>query len=611
MPQTATNPQTGEKVIWTGNEWKPYDEEDFQRWYGQLSHEVGINDNPDDPQHQYDYRAAYAADAGPLDDPSGHWPPEFKSPTHPNRYVNGIDTISGKKAKTATNPETGEKVYFHEGFNRWEPFTPEVEAAPAGVGRIIKKAGRSALAGVGSTLKGLAVSQQLDEKERDKFKDIRAAGVIAPGGYLETKAIEAVKKLSGADIFQMPEKYAKPSGSGKIYQLLEDATSGMAAFGPSMALTAVNAPAGAASMYFQILGDEFTSREGRTDDNRNLLASSLSAAVQTPIELVGTLFELKALSRILSGKASRFIWSLTQTAGAEGTEEYLQKFPSLAADIYTDNPDLSADELAGEFWKHVKSPEFQKQAGYEALAGATGGLLFGLGGKVAAQGLRFADYKSQKQKDIDAAKQKDLLKPEAKKPEVEIQPLFAPHTAAEGAAMQAEIKAQQRKEVQPEAQEVDLITAARQKRQAKIDQIAEQEHQVTMGRTGLVVPEIRGREVDVEQQQREIAQRQQLTRPAKEFVPPLFEPHTEAEGVAMRAAITRQRGGGPLAVPGPGYDIDAERAKKLAADRAFFEREARRLGLEEPAGLQIAPRETKEVKSARGIREDERQVLPT
>ena len=56
MPLTATNPDTGEKVIWDGKEWKSYDEQDFQRWYGQLSRETGIDTNPDDPRHKYDYR---------------------------------------------------------------------------------------------------------------------------------------------------------------------------------------------------------------------------------------------------------------------------------------------------------------------------------------------------------------------------------------------------------------------------------------------------------------------------------------------------------------------------------------------------------------------------
>ena len=71
MAKTATNPDTGEQVIWSGSEWKPYQEDDFQRWYGQLSRETGLDPNPDNPEHHYDYRAAYVAGASPLDDPSG------------------------------------------------------------------------------------------------------------------------------------------------------------------------------------------------------------------------------------------------------------------------------------------------------------------------------------------------------------------------------------------------------------------------------------------------------------------------------------------------------------------------------------------------------------
>lgn len=67
----------------------------FQKWYQQWAAKAGIDPNPDNPLHRYDYRAAYRAGVVPQIDPSDgryHWPSKFKADDHPNRYVNGQDT---------------------------------------------------------------------------------------------------------------------------------------------------------------------------------------------------------------------------------------------------------------------------------------------------------------------------------------------------------------------------------------------------------------------------------------------------------------------------------------------------------------------------------------
>jgi hypothetical protein len=45
--------------------------------------------NPEDPRHFYDYRAAYEAGATP--DKKGHWPSEYKDDLHPNRFIKTED----------------------------------------------------------------------------------------------------------------------------------------------------------------------------------------------------------------------------------------------------------------------------------------------------------------------------------------------------------------------------------------------------------------------------------------------------------------------------------------------------------------------------------------
>ena len=87
-------------------------EEDFQRWYKGWAGKLGIDPNPDHPAHKYDYRAAYAAGKAPTfntdyvseTDSGWHWPSEFKADDHPNRFVDGIDTITGQKAGDKTMP---------------------------------------------------------------------------------------------------------------------------------------------------------------------------------------------------------------------------------------------------------------------------------------------------------------------------------------------------------------------------------------------------------------------------------------------------------------------------------------------------------------------------
>ncbi len=71
------------------------DEALFQRWYKKIAKRTGLNPDPDAPEHKYDYRGAFLAGEGP--DETGHWPSQFKDYDHPNRYVDGVDTITGQR----------------------------------------------------------------------------------------------------------------------------------------------------------------------------------------------------------------------------------------------------------------------------------------------------------------------------------------------------------------------------------------------------------------------------------------------------------------------------------------------------------------------------------
>ena len=62
---------------------------DFSIWYSNIAEKSSLSEDPDDPRHYYDYRAAY--EAGAKLDEGKHLPSEFKHDLHPNRYIVGKD----------------------------------------------------------------------------------------------------------------------------------------------------------------------------------------------------------------------------------------------------------------------------------------------------------------------------------------------------------------------------------------------------------------------------------------------------------------------------------------------------------------------------------------
>jgi len=70
---------------------------DFKDWYDLYRTLLRLSPDPYDLRHHYDYEAAWRAGAKP--DESGHFPSRFKSLAHPSRFVEGIDTATGKRAR--------------------------------------------------------------------------------------------------------------------------------------------------------------------------------------------------------------------------------------------------------------------------------------------------------------------------------------------------------------------------------------------------------------------------------------------------------------------------------------------------------------------------------
>jgi hypothetical protein len=67
-------------------------------WFKEFVQRYG--EEPDLNTPDYDYRRAWASGSRPdVRDPGDgqyHWSSQFKGENHPNRYVDGVDTITGK-----------------------------------------------------------------------------------------------------------------------------------------------------------------------------------------------------------------------------------------------------------------------------------------------------------------------------------------------------------------------------------------------------------------------------------------------------------------------------------------------------------------------------------
>jgi len=84
------------------------DEKQFQFWYKHWAKKTGINPDPDDPKHYYDYRASYMHGFNhEFDKESGeyHWPSKCKHDLHPNRYIKQNGEWYDTKRDTSANTE--------------------------------------------------------------------------------------------------------------------------------------------------------------------------------------------------------------------------------------------------------------------------------------------------------------------------------------------------------------------------------------------------------------------------------------------------------------------------------------------------------------------------
>jgi hypothetical protein len=74
-------------------------EQKFQRWYGPLARMMGIDPNPDAPEHHYDMRSLFRDTEGKGAVARGHFPSTYKTEGHPRSF---LDDGTGRVFDTRT-----------------------------------------------------------------------------------------------------------------------------------------------------------------------------------------------------------------------------------------------------------------------------------------------------------------------------------------------------------------------------------------------------------------------------------------------------------------------------------------------------------------------------
>ena len=88
--QVEIKPPEGFKVV------SPkIDETKFQSDYKAYAEKSGLDTDPDNPKHFYDYRALYKDEGGFYPDEAGHLSSKYKLDGHPRMFVNGVNTKTG------------------------------------------------------------------------------------------------------------------------------------------------------------------------------------------------------------------------------------------------------------------------------------------------------------------------------------------------------------------------------------------------------------------------------------------------------------------------------------------------------------------------------------
>jgi hypothetical protein len=410
-------------------EWNPIEEQDFKEWYKGWSEETGLNPNPDDPGHFYDYRAAYRAGAYPQADDQGvfHWPSAFKLEGHPNMVVGGVNTKTGQPV--TPQPQEPEPTYLTGGATAEMQMGQQIPGAlsmifgggetgedPFGA-KSFEQFGRMAtrsIPQIHKTWNDLLYLAPLAKPEETPAERMRrqvaegGVGAVTPPSPVEDPEVRASLLAAEPEIREnvrvvndfFPEVLKrKPS-------IAEQILTAPAGFLAPMAVSALSGGAGLALTFMTAYGNamEDLEKQGVKED-RAREAAMFIALTTTPLEFAGNLVQIGAMKSALGfaknpvkKEAIELGEAMVQSAIAEGTEEFLQQYFEVAGLYYAANPTMSPKDVADYIFK-----TFDKQTLEALKAGgigaASGAMLTGatVGGGKALQ--EFVLRKDEKQKD--------------------------------------------------------------------------------------------------------------------------------------------------------------------------------------------------------------------
>lgn len=303
---------------------------DFRSWYDGHARRLGLDPDPDNPLHYYDYRAAWEAGASP--GPDGHWPSQFKLEGHPRLIIDGVDTRTGKtdlwdEILSSTPPKPPRDRGIVETFA-----IDPLRSFGASVARLPSKAL--------SILDFLAAPNTVPMMGPVLPPDI-------PGFQLDRLLTGKAREI----VDPLVEKVAKPieppaptSWYGELGQAVGSAA-------PDLALMAAAGPMGAMAIGGGLAGsqsrDEAIARG--VDPGTASAKGAASAAIAAPLEMIGARYVRKAFQAVPVQQRRPFLKTIFEAVIGEGAPEAIQEQADIALEKLT-GKDIDFDEWWNRTW---------------------------------------------------------------------------------------------------------------------------------------------------------------------------------------------------------------------------------------------------------------------
>lgn len=219
------------------------------------------------------------------------------------------------------------------------------------------------LNGAKSGIKGLLANAGAMVEENIAIHKRQDPNYIPYGGYAP-KIAEQFNSLANSEILQRTDVRS----SSKLGQFGLDFLEGAGQFVPQIAVTGLTGGIdGGIFMGMSIAGNQYSDlRAQGVDVETAAKASRYNAIIQAPLEQLAL---GKVLASLPAGSPlKKRLVRLLESAITEGGTEFIQEFPEQLTNIYAQNPNADAKQIATEWDKNWQ--ENIKNAGYSGLIGA-------------------------------------------------------------------------------------------------------------------------------------------------------------------------------------------------------------------------------------------------